>query len=163
MDSNLYFKGIALLIGYYFCFGYWYKKFGKIDSFFICFLVWGLSNLLMLTLEPVIYAITGNIILDRVIWYVTFGAIDTLSVFLIVRMHKAKNIEHSRESLTICIIFSCLLLLQAFRFSERMYFNTGYLEWLYVEGVKAINIFVLIFFCISVKYRYKVRESNYGL
>lgn len=162
MDSSLYFKGIALLLGYYICFGFWFKKSGKIDSFFICFHIWGASNLLMLALEPIIYAITGDILLDRVIWYVTFGAIDAFSVYFIVKMHKLKSIEHSRESLSVCVLFFLLLLLQAFRFSERVYFNTNYLEWIYVEGVQAINIIVLMLFCISMSYRDKFERGIYG-
>lgn len=151
MNWILYLEELGLLVGYLFCFFYWFSKTNKIDSFFIVFCVWGASNLLMVALKPLIYAVTGNIILDRMIWYTFFGGIDFLSILLIVKLHRFKSFAYSTESKIICAFYFLLLNLQLSRYVERMYFNTDYLKWLYVDGIQFINFIALLYFFFVVK------------
>jgi uncharacterized membrane protein (DUF485 family) len=115
-------------------------KKNALDSIRISLVVWLGFNLVMLFIEPLIYAPTGQIGLDRFIWYGGFAALDALAIFCINCLHKRQKIKLNEVSLLISLAFFVIMLLQVARYFDRQVLGTDVLGDVYSKGIPFIMV-----------------------
>jgi hypothetical protein len=92
----------------------------------------------MLVIEPIIYAPTGQVGLDRFIWYGGFAAIDALAIVCTNCLHNRHEIKLSEASLLISLSFFVLMLLQVLRYFDRQVLGTDALGGFYRDNIPII-------------------------
>jgi hypothetical protein len=145
----LYQNGLMIFIGYVFCFVFWLFKNRTVNSFFICFIVWIIANFLMNIIEPALYQATGNVNLDRFIWYFSFALIDFIAIYTIFRWHKFERLNYNRDSIVVCLLLAILMFLQMVRYIERQVFGSDLLKDVYRDGIPLLNTFALVYLMFS--------------
>ncbi|AQS40222.1 hypothetical protein Sps_05153 [Shewanella psychrophila] len=144
-NTDLYQNGLMILIGYMFCLVFWLFKNRTVNSFFICFVVWVIASVIMDGIEPVLFKTTGNVPLDRFLWYFGFALIDFLAIYTIFRWHQVEGLNYNRDCIVMCLLLAVLMSLQMLRYIERQVFGSDLLKEIYRDGIPLLNSFALVY------------------
>lgn len=85
-------------------------------------------------------------------WYLVFIAIDNMAMLAIYLAHKKYNLPNGYITKTILLAIFADALINLFRLTERYHWGTDYFKPLYLWGIPAINIGVLlVVFVVTIK------------
>jgi hypothetical protein len=155
---NLFLITVGGAISCVACLYFYLRARRNISSFSLSLFLFVVFSLIMVLVDPIIYSATGDIHLDRFIWYATFALFDVLAILSINLAHKYYQINLHRDSLVIVIFFLLSMLLQVSRYIDRDIIETNVLGGFYASSLQFLNasvwlylIFVTVFHVLRAK------------
>lgn len=130
------------------CLYFYLKEKENVSSFMVSLFLFVVFGLLMVVIDPIIYSVTGDVSLDRFVWYGTFAFIDVLAVLSINAAHKFYQISLHRDSLVIVIFFVLSMLAQVFRYVDREIINTNVLGGVYSNSIQFLNAAIWLYLIV---------------
>ncbi|WMO14359.1 hypothetical protein [Pseudoalteromonas piscicida] len=122
-----------------------YLKIGS-RSYFIAALVWLISQLLNLKLEPILFKLSKEI--DFLFWFGSWAAIDAACISLIYAIHQRLKARIEPIAMNVIYIYAGLAILQLVYYVDAVLLGTRYLAEVYRVGVNLGNI--LIASCLAL-------------
>ena len=134
-NEYIYTFSLASILLGLFCFAVWVNKNSKINSSTISFIVWVFASIIAAIVERLVFSVTGDISLDRYIWYCSLSVIILLAVFLIAKAHEIEGIKINRDGAVICLGFIALALVQIARLADKEILRTFAMNEMYKPSI----------------------------
>ena len=161
-NEHLYsFSLTCILIGLV-CFAVWVNKNSKLSSSTISFIVWVIANIILALVEHFVFSITGDVSIDRYIWYCSLSSVHLLSLFLIAKLHEIEGIKINRDGAIICLGFVALALVQISRLADKEIFRTFAMNNIYKPSIVTINIIVWSYIIVITYFRKSIELNKRG-
>ena len=144
------------------CLFIWVKKSTNVNSSTISFITWLLASVFVAGAEPVLFMLTGDISLDRYVWYCSFAAINLLSVFIITKLHRIEGIKLNRDSAVICLALIVLAAIQVARLVDKEIIETFLMNEFYKTSISTLNILTWSYIVVMTYTRKSIERNNRG-
>ncbi|WP_462171109.1 hypothetical protein [Pseudoalteromonas xiamenensis] len=134
-----------------------YLKIGS-RSYFIAALVWLISQLLNLKLEPVLFRLSKEI--DFLFWFGSWAVIDALCISLIYLIHLRLKAKIEPVAMNVIYTYASLATLQLVYYVDAVLLGTRYLSEIYKVGVNVGNILIVTFLALPLIQRHFLKLKN---
>ena len=161
-NEYIYTFSLASILLGLFCFAVWVNKNSKINSSTISFIVWVFASIIAAIVERLVFSVTGDISLDRYIWYCSLAAIHLLTVFLIAKAHEIEGIKINRDGVVICLGSIALALVQIARLADKEILRTFAMNEMYKPSIITINIIVWSYIILITYSRTSIEHNKKG-
>lgn len=161
-NEHLYLFFLTCIIIGLVCFIIWVNKNSKLSSSTIGFIVWVIANIVLALAERLIFSVTGDVSIDRYIWYCSLSIINLLAVFSIAKFHEIEGIKINRDSAIICMGFIALALVQIARLVDKELLRTFAMDDTYEPLLVAINVIVWSYIIVITYFRKSIELNKRG-
>ncbi len=144
------------------CLFIWVNKNSKVNSSAIGFIVWVCASIFTVGVEPLLFKLTGDISLDRYVWFCSFAAINLLSVFIITKLHRIEGIKLNRDSAVICLALIVLAAIQVARLVDKEIIETFLMNEFYKTSISTLNILTWSYIVVMTYARKSIERNNRG-